>query len=52
MPDLPEKQARANIDDMLAAAGWAVQDLALNFTDMSHQGGQIIEKSNSFDYAL
>ena len=26
MPDLPEQQARANIDAMLTAAGWAVQD--------------------------
>lgn len=54
MPDLPEQQARANIDAMLAAAGWAVQDYKA-FNPSVSTGIALCEvplKSGRCDYLL
>ena len=54
MPDLPEQQARANIDAMLAAAGWAVQDYKA-FNPSASIGIALCEvplKSGRCDYLL
>jgi type I restriction enzyme R subunit len=54
MPDLPEQQARANIDAMLAAAGWTVQDYKA-FNPSVSTGIALCEvplKSGRCDYLL
>lgn len=54
MPDLPEQQARANIDAMLATAGWAVQDYKA-FNPSVSTGIALCEvplKSGRCDYLL
>ena len=54
MPDLPEQQAHANIDAMLAAAGWAVQDYKA-FNPSASIGIALCEvplKSGRCDYLL
>lgn len=54
MPDTPEQQARARIDALLAAAGWAIQDIA-DFNRNAAEGVAVREfhlESGPCDYLL
>lgn len=54
MPDAPEQQARAKIDALLSAAGWAIQDMA-DFNRNAAEGVAVREfhlESGPCDYLL